>query len=124
MNNRVWFYELDGGGAKMGKKLRDQEYMGTLSQIYLNDEFAAVMAGNKIHLHFIDNADNPEVGCACSFPSLCFYLSLVISLSLSHRPPTPTPAPAPPLPPRSPPIHALRRGRFPRTTRAESRAWR
>ena len=61
MNNRVWFYELDGGGAKMGEKLRDQEYMGTLSQIYLNDEFAAVMAGNKIHLHFIDNANNPEV---------------------------------------------------------------
>ena len=48
--DRVWFYEIR---ENEGKKLREKEYMGTLSQIELNDEYAAVVAGNKVRPFFI-----------------------------------------------------------------------
>jgi len=62
MNNRAWFYEL---GQNKATLLRDWEYLGTVTSLRLNAEYASVLYEGKIQLHMVS---------ACT----CFLLYRVI----------------------------------------------
>nr|XP_005286411.1 WD repeat-containing protein 19 isoform X5 [Chrysemys picta bellii] len=51
MNNRAWFYVL---GENSVKKLKDMEYLGTVTSIYLNSDYAAALFEGKVQLHMIE----------------------------------------------------------------------
>ncbi|XP_071847434.1 WD repeat-containing protein 19-like isoform X2 [Apostichopus japonicus] len=60
MNNRAWFYLL---GDKGPEKLKDREYLGTITSMSLNADYAAVLMENKVQLHLIESegtGDNEE----------------------------------------------------------------
>jgi WD repeat-containing protein 19 len=50
MNNRVWFYALEENSAKL---LHDQEYLGTVSSMHLNAEYASVLFEGRLQLHLV-----------------------------------------------------------------------
>ncbi|KAJ6655392.1 hypothetical protein lerEdw1_005450 [Lerista edwardsae] len=52
MNNRAWFYAL---GESNVKKLKDMEYLGTVSSMCLNSDYAAALFEGKIQLHMIES---------------------------------------------------------------------
>jgi len=54
MNNRAWFCAFTEDGPS---QFRDREYLGTVSQLQINEEYAAVMFENKVQIHVIDNDD-------------------------------------------------------------------
>ncbi|XP_073198367.1 WD repeat-containing protein 19 isoform X2 [Lepidochelys kempii] len=51
MNNRAWFYVL---GENSVKKLKDMEYLGTVTSICLNSDYAAALFEGKVQLHMIE----------------------------------------------------------------------
>ncbi|XP_046853283.1 WD repeat-containing protein 19-like [Xenia sp. Carnegie-2017] len=51
MNNRAWFYVFN----QAVEMLKDREYLGTVSKMYLNTDYAAVMFDNRVQLHLIEN---------------------------------------------------------------------
>ncbi|KAI8510995.1 WD repeat-containing protein 19 [Branchiostoma belcheri] len=51
MNNRAWFYVL---GDKGPEKLKDKEYLGTITSMKLNADYAAVMFEGKVQLHLVE----------------------------------------------------------------------
>lgn len=51
MNNRAWFYSLAEKGSE---QLKDREYLGTVTAIHLNADYAAVMFEGKVQLHLIE----------------------------------------------------------------------
>jgi len=62
MNNRVWFYSLGNNNPELSntkanmrledpKFLFDKEYLGNISNICLNMEFASVLFEGRIFLH-------------------------------------------------------------------------
>lgn len=59
MNNRIWFYDLDNGKdedvlspvLKLPRILTDREYLGNVTNVCLNAEYASVLFEGKIHLH-------------------------------------------------------------------------
>lgn len=56
MNNRVWFYDLtrpQPGYENLPFMLRDREYLGGVTSIYLNPEYASVLFEGKIQLHMV-----------------------------------------------------------------------
>ncbi|XP_038055636.1 WD repeat-containing protein 19-like isoform X2 [Patiria miniata] len=60
MNNRAWFYLL---GEKGPEKLKDREYLGTIINMCLNADYAAVYFENSVQLHLIEaegSGDNEE----------------------------------------------------------------
>ncbi|KAM8971113.1 WD repeat-containing protein 19 isoform X2 [Sarcophilus harrisii] len=52
MNNRAWFYALGEGYVK---KLKDVEYLGTVANMCLHSDYAAVLFEGKIQLHMIES---------------------------------------------------------------------
>eukprot|EP00112_Aurelia_sp_Birch-Aquarium-sp1_P003286 Seg1365.4 transcript_id=Seg1365.4/GoldUCD/mRNA.D3Y31 product="WD repeat-containing protein 19" protein_id=Seg1365.4/GoldUCD/D3Y31 len=54
MNNRAWFCSFTEQGPS---GFKDKEYLGTVVQIQVNHEYAAVMFENKVQIHLIDNDD-------------------------------------------------------------------
>ncbi|XP_060531606.1 WD repeat-containing protein 19 isoform X2 [Cylas formicarius] len=57
LNNRVWFYDLtkpDPDIEDMPLKLTDRQYLGGVSNVKLNPEYAAVLFEGKIQLHMIE----------------------------------------------------------------------
>jgi WD repeat-containing protein 19 len=59
MNNRAWFYEL---GQNKATLLRDWEYLGTVTSLRLNAEYASVLYEGKIQLHMIETPDSSNEG--------------------------------------------------------------
>jgi WD repeat-containing protein 19 len=58
MNNHCWFYSLDR--ARPGL-VAEREYVGTVKQIFLNDQYCVVLCDGKAHLHLIvPNPNLPE----------------------------------------------------------------
>ena len=51
MNNRVWYYEL---GDMSVDFMRDREYLGTVQEIHLNGDYAAVLFDGKVQLHVLE----------------------------------------------------------------------
>ncbi|XP_034043414.1 WD repeat-containing protein 19 isoform X2 [Thalassophryne amazonica] len=59
MNNRACFYSLvdqDPGFTK----LKDVEYLGTISSMCLNSDYAAALFEGKVQLHMIESMDHEE----------------------------------------------------------------
>ncbi|XP_053560025.1 WD repeat-containing protein 19 [Bombina bombina] len=52
MNNRAWFYALTENGAE---KLKDVEYLGSVTRMCLNSDYAAALFEGKVQLHLIEN---------------------------------------------------------------------
>uniref|UniRef100_A0ABI7Z671 WD repeat domain 19 n=1 Tax=Felis catus TaxID=9685 RepID=A0ABI7Z671_FELCA len=52
MNNRAWFYVL---GENAVKKLKDVEYLGTVSSVCLHSDYAAALFEGKVQLHLIES---------------------------------------------------------------------
>jgi WD repeat-containing protein 19 len=50
MNNRVFYHRIGSGG----NVVNDQEYIGTVKEVCLNHEFAAVLSDGKIMIHPIE----------------------------------------------------------------------
>eukprot|EP00062_Callorhinchus_milii_P005040 gi/632944084/ref/XP_007887305.1/ PREDICTED: WD repeat-containing protein 19 isoform X3 [Callorhinchus milii] len=50
MNNRAWFYSLGENGVE---KLKDTEYLGTVTNMCLNSDYAAALFENRVQLHMI-----------------------------------------------------------------------
>lgn len=56
MNNRTWFYDLtkpQPGYENSPLMLRDRLYLGGVSSIKLNPEYASVLFEGKIQLHMV-----------------------------------------------------------------------
>ncbi|KAK5643690.1 hypothetical protein RI129_007535 [Pyrocoelia pectoralis] len=61
MNNRAWFYDLTKSQTRIEDApllLRDRQYLGVVTSIYLNVEYASVLYEGKVQLHMIEQ---PEV---------------------------------------------------------------
>eukprot|EP00118_Oscarella_pearsei_P011922 m.83949 g.83949 ORF g.83949 m.83949 type:complete len:1349 (+) comp36373_c0_seq7:62-4108(+) len=56
MNNRAWFYTLQEKGAELAG---DKEYLGTVSNMYLNADYTAVLFDNRLQIHVIE--PDPEI---------------------------------------------------------------
>ena len=57
MNNRVWIYSLTE--TKSSEPLLEREYLGSVSEMYMNGDYAAVLFEKKIQLHMIEgDSDN------------------------------------------------------------------
>ncbi|XP_023405566.2 WD repeat-containing protein 19 isoform X2 [Loxodonta africana] len=52
MNNRAWFYVL---GENAVKKLKDVEYLGTVTSICLHSDYAAALFEGRVQLHLIES---------------------------------------------------------------------
>ncbi|XP_022361796.1 WD repeat-containing protein 19 isoform X2 [Enhydra lutris kenyoni] len=52
MNNRAWFYVL---GENAVKKLKDVEYLGTVTSVCLYSDYAAALFEGKVQLHLIES---------------------------------------------------------------------
>lgn len=56
MNNRIWFYDLSKpqpGSESAPLMLKDRQYLGGVSSIKLNPEYAAVLFEGKLQLHMV-----------------------------------------------------------------------
>ncbi|XP_043548785.1 WD repeat-containing protein 19 isoform X2 [Chiloscyllium plagiosum] len=51
MNNRAWFYAV---GENRAEKLKDMEYLGTVTSMCLNSDYAAVLFEGRVQLHMIE----------------------------------------------------------------------
>ncbi|XP_030765268.1 WD repeat-containing protein 19 [Sitophilus oryzae] len=61
MNNRIWFYDLtksQPGSDDMPLSLNDRQYLGAVTSVRLNPEYASVLFEGKVQLHMIEQ---PEV---------------------------------------------------------------
>uniref|UniRef100_A0A6I8R870 WD repeat-containing protein 19 n=1 Tax=Xenopus tropicalis TaxID=8364 RepID=A0A6I8R870_XENTR len=54
MNNRAWFYALTQNGVE---KLTDMEYLGSVTKMCLNSDYAAALFEGKVQLHVIESKD-------------------------------------------------------------------
>ncbi|XP_031560697.1 WD repeat-containing protein 19-like [Actinia tenebrosa] len=59
MNNRAWFYDLSDKGTE---QLKDREYLGTVTSLHLNSDYAAVLFENKVQLHLIEGESMDSSG--------------------------------------------------------------
>uniref|UniRef100_S4RCS6 WD repeat-containing protein 19 n=1 Tax=Petromyzon marinus TaxID=7757 RepID=S4RCS6_PETMA len=57
MNNRAWVYALSESGAV--ERLKDREYLGTVSSMRLNADYAAALFEGKVQLHMVE-AQGPD----------------------------------------------------------------
>lgn len=56
MNNRVWFYDLTKPQPSLENAplmLKDRQYLGGVSSIKLNPEYASVLSEGKLQLHMV-----------------------------------------------------------------------
>ncbi|XP_066257249.1 WD repeat-containing protein 19 isoform X1 [Euwallacea similis] len=58
MNNRIWFYDLTKIADDMPLNVADRQYLGAVTSVKLNPEYASVLFEGKIQLHMIEQ---PEV---------------------------------------------------------------
>lgn len=66
MNNRVYFHRI-AGGSNAGP-INEQEYVGVVKEVRLNDEYAAVLTDSKVILHVIEPPANQPIKTR-TFPS-------------------------------------------------------
>ncbi|KAF0696799.1 Aste57867_12461 [Aphanomyces stellatus] len=52
MNNRVWFYRCDG--TSRDALVNEQQYLGRVTNVKLNRDYAAVLSDGKVLLHMIE----------------------------------------------------------------------
>lgn len=60
MNNRAWFYDLtrtQPNKEDAPLKLRDRQYIGVISSMKINQEYASVLFEGKLQLHVIDQTE-------------------------------------------------------------------
>lgn len=50
MNNRAWIYSLGEDSAML---LRDREYLGTITSVRVNGDYASVLYEGKIQFHLV-----------------------------------------------------------------------
>lgn len=50
MNNRAWIYSLGEDSAML---LRDREYLGTVTSVRVNGDYASVLYEGKIQFHLV-----------------------------------------------------------------------
>ncbi|KAJ8967255.1 hypothetical protein NQ314_002982 [Rhamnusium bicolor] len=58
MNNRVWFYDLtkpQPGADDAPLKLKERQYLGAVTSIRLNPEYASVLFEGRLQLHMVRN---------------------------------------------------------------------
>ncbi|XP_067012869.2 WD repeat-containing protein 19 [Anabrus simplex] len=64
MNNHAWYYDLTRQNPANGQPvlLRDREYLGTITSLRLNTDYASALYEGKIQLHMIEpaNGDNED----------------------------------------------------------------
>ncbi|KAK9870346.1 hypothetical protein WA026_006430 [Henosepilachna vigintioctopunctata] len=63
MNNRIWFYDLTKPQPGMDDApllLRDRQYLGGVTSIKINSEYAAVLYEGKLHLHMIEQPESNQ----------------------------------------------------------------
>lgn len=56
MNNRTWYYDLtrpQPGQEDSPLKLKERQYLGAVTSIKLNAEYASVLFEGKIQLHMV-----------------------------------------------------------------------
>ncbi|KAJ8943661.1 hypothetical protein NQ318_005663 [Aromia moschata] len=72
MNNRVWFYDLtkpQPGTDDAPLKLKDRPYLGAVTSVRLNSDYASVLFEGKLELHMIEAAEaSQEDKEAITFP--------------------------------------------------------
>ena len=56
MNNRVYFHRIAANATPHGPAVLEQEYVGTVREVHLNQKFAAVLSGSKVTLHLIEQS--------------------------------------------------------------------
>lgn len=66
MNNRVWFYDLtamtqDSGTAP--RLIKDKEFLGTITSMKLNADYASILHEGKIQLHLLEPSENGNENC-------------------------------------------------------------
>lgn len=72
MNNRAWFYDLSDNNPELSdaraksslrppKLLFDKEYLGNISSICLNTEYASVLFEGRIFLHQVRKRRNRKL---------------------------------------------------------------
>lgn len=57
MNNRIWFYDLtkpQPGAENIPLLITEKQYLGSIKNVKLNSEYAAVLFERKIQLHLIE----------------------------------------------------------------------
>ncbi|UYV64330.1 WDR19 [Cordylochernes scorpioides] len=57
LHNRAWFYCLDQKGPYL---MKEREYLGTISSICLNADYASALFEGKIQLHLIEEMETDE----------------------------------------------------------------
>lgn len=50
MNNRAWIYSLTEDSAVY---VRDREYLGTITSVHVNSDYASVLYEGKIQFHLV-----------------------------------------------------------------------
>lgn len=60
MNNRVWFYRCDGSAADA--LVNEQQYLGRVTSLKLNRDYAVVLCDGKASLHLIEPGGNGTSG--------------------------------------------------------------
>lgn len=58
MNNRVFYHRISSNPAN--QQCTDQEYQGSVKDIQLNAQYAAVLADSKVYLHTIEGAGRDQ----------------------------------------------------------------
>ncbi|CAK4724993.1 unnamed protein product [Aphanomyces euteiches] len=66
MNNRVWFYRCDG--SSRDALVNEQQYLGRVTSVKLNRDFAAVLSDGKVLLHWIEPSQQHAAEQSKSFP--------------------------------------------------------
>ncbi|OQR99725.1 hypothetical protein ACHHYP_04614 [Achlya hypogyna] len=66
MNNRVYFYRCDG--SSRDALVNEQQYLGRVSSVKLNREFAAVLSDGKVLLHPIEPTSSQGAELSKTFP--------------------------------------------------------
>jgi len=64
MNNRVYFHRISSD-----QQVSEQEYVGTVKEVQLNNHFAVVLTDNKATLHAIEAPPNGQAQQIRTFPS-------------------------------------------------------
>jgi WD repeat-containing protein 19 len=76
MNNRILYYRCVAGDTE---KVGEQEYLGTVAKVCLNDRFAAVLSDSQVTLHLIEPVKVREKSASMTLP--CMFSSLLFKHS-------------------------------------------
>lgn len=64
MNNRVWYYKINTSNSTeiSTSLLGDREYLGSVKNIYINNEFISVLFEGRLQIHTV---------------SICYYTNIM-----------------------------------------------